>query len=73
MVDQCLPSSNISKALTISSSRFQTRTIWKRSVSKGGFEEYELRDTMGILTWNCQYTNLLTVSYDKPDITIDHY
>ena len=29
-------------------------------MSKEGFEEYELRDAMGILTGNCQYTNTLT-------------
>ena len=56
MVDQCLPSSITSNALINSSSHLQTWTIWKRQVSKGGFEEYELRDTMGILTWNHQYT-----------------
>ena len=48
MVDQCLPSSNTSNALTISSSHLQAQTIWKRQVFNGGFEEYELRDTMRI-------------------------
>lgn len=55
MVDQCLSSSKPSKALINSSNHLQTRTIWNKQVSKGGFEEYKLRDTMEILTWNCQY------------------
>ena len=61
MVDQCLPSSNTSKTLTISFSHLQTWTIRKRQVSNGGFEEYGLRDTMRILTWNCWYINTLTI------------
>lgn len=42
MVNQCLPSSKPLKAFTISSSHHQIRTIWKRQLFKGGFEDYEL-------------------------------
>ena len=30
-------------------------------MSNGGFEEYELKDIMRILTWNYQNTNMLKV------------
>ena len=53
MVDQCLLLSNTLKALTTSSNHLRTQTIWKRLVSKGRFEEYELRDIMKILIQNC--------------------
>ena len=56
MVDQCFPSWKPSKAFTNSSSHLQMRTIWKRQVSNEGFEKYEIRDTMRILTQNWQYT-----------------
>ena len=55
-IDHFLPSSITSNALTNSFSHLQTRIIWKRQVSKREFEKYELQDTMGILTQNCQYT-----------------